>query len=53
MNPKTKARVILVISCFYLLCPADVFPDILPGIGNVDDMFVMLFGAGQYFRQVK
>lgn len=53
MNAKHKATLVLIASCLYLLMPVDFCPDILPGIGNADDLVVMLFGTHGYFRRIK
>ena len=49
MKNKQKATLILVVSCLYLLSPLDFCPDFLPGLGNCDDLLVMLFGTSRYF----
>ena len=49
MTAKQKAAFMLFASCLYLLSPVDFIPDIAPGIGNCDDLLVMLFGANRYF----
>lgn len=49
MTAKQKAACLLFASSLYLLCPVDFIPDIAPGIGNFDDLLVMLFGTSRYF----
>lgn len=47
VSPLAKAAPLLLVA--YLMSPLDVIPDFIPGIGQIDDMFVtgVLFRAMQ------
>lgn len=38
-----KTTLVLILSFLYLISPVDIFPDVLPVIGLVDDFAVMAF----------
>lgn len=42
---KSKAFWIMALMALYVLSPVDIIPDVAPGIGNLDDLLVMLFAS--------
>lgn len=41
----TKAFWIMALMALYVLSPVDIIPDVAPGLGNLDDLLVMLFAS--------
>jgi uncharacterized membrane protein YkvA (DUF1232 family) len=48
----TQTIVLLVAGLVYLVTPVDAVPDVLPGIGFVDDLTVLGFVFGQIRREL-
>jgi uncharacterized membrane protein YkvA (DUF1232 family) len=48
VNPLTK--LIPVAALAYLILPPDVVPDIIPVLGQLDDVAVLLFGLRMFFE---
>lgn len=48
----TQAIVLVVAGLAYLITPVDAIPDVLPGIGFVDDLTVLGFVFGQIRREL-
>jgi uncharacterized membrane protein YkvA (DUF1232 family) len=44
MNPKTQITLILFALCGYMIFPLDFIPDVIPILGELDDMGVVLWG---------
>lgn len=42
---KSKAFWIMALMALYVLSPVDFIPDMAPGLGNLDDLLVMLFAS--------
>jgi uncharacterized membrane protein YkvA (DUF1232 family) len=48
VNPLVK--VIPVVAAGYLLLPTDVIPDVIPVLGQVDDLVVLMLGLRLFFE---
>ena len=48
VNPITK--LIPIAALGYLVLPPDILPDIIPVVGQVDDVFVLIFGLRMFFE---
>lgn len=51
MNEKQKKVIAIAIAAAivplgYILSPADLIPDLIPGLGLIDDIIVLMFGGG-------
>jgi uncharacterized membrane protein YkvA (DUF1232 family) len=46
------SRIVAVALVLYLASPLDVLPDFLPGIGMLDDLLIVMIGAGLLLRSV-
>ena len=49
----TQSVVLLVAGLAYLIAPVDAMPDVLPGIGLIDDATVLSFVFGQLGRELE
>lgn len=45
MTGKAKAVIVIILTFTYIVCPIDLCPDFLPGIGQLDDLAALLFGG--------
>ena len=45
LSDRTKAIVVLVVVAAYAIFPADVFPDAMLGLGQLDDIIVFALGV--------
>ena len=43
-------KALLVLTLFYVVSPLDVIPDFIPGIGEMDDVVVVLSGLWLFIR---
>ncbi|MEK6562626.1 MAG: DUF1232 domain-containing protein, partial [Candidatus Binatota bacterium] len=43
-------KLLLVLLLAYVVVPADLLPDILVGLGQVDDLVVLFFGLRAFVR---
>ncbi len=50
VSPRTKAT--LLILAAYLFSPIDVVPDMIPGLGQVDDVVIAAFALDQVLNRV-
>lgn len=46
------SRFVAVALVVYLASPIDILPDFLPGIGMLDDLLIVMIGAGLLLRSV-
>ena len=46
------ARFVAVALVVYLASPIDILPDFIPGIGLIDDLLIVMIGAGLLLRSV-
>lgn len=44
------AKAVLPLVAAYVISPIDVLPDIIPGLGQLDDVGVILLGLGLFFK---
>jgi uncharacterized membrane protein YkvA (DUF1232 family) len=53
-DPRVPARskATLFVLAAYLVSPIDVIPDMIPGIGHIDDLFVAAFALDQILNRV-
>jgi uncharacterized membrane protein YkvA (DUF1232 family) len=46
------ARFVAIALVVYLASPIDILPDFIPGIGLIDDLLIVMIGAGLLLRSV-
>ena len=49
ITPAQKKAMILIGCLVYIVSPLDFLPDVIPGVGVVDDFGVLLFGLKTLF----
>ena len=54
-NPKTPffAKAIIVFALIYGISPIDLLPDVLPVIGQIDDIGVIIYAVTSFLRLTK
>src|SRR5688572_28067662 len=45
-----RTKMLLVLVLAYVVIPADVLPDFLPGLGQLDDLVVIFVGLRMFLR---
>ncbi|MBR3233993.1 MAG: DUF1232 domain-containing protein [Atopobiaceae bacterium] len=53
LSSRTKGIITLAIVALYLVMPADVIPDALVGLGQVDDIIVFAVGVASMLARLK
>ena len=48
----SRSKAILVLSVGYLVSPLDVIPDMVPGIGQLDDLVIVAFALDHLLNRV-
>ncbi len=53
MSNFAKAMLLIGLVLLYLACPFDCVPDFIPGLGQLDDLFVVGFGGKKAVELLK
>ena len=43
-----STKLVPLLTLIYLLSPVDIFPDVVPGLGQVDDLMILLVGLRMF-----
>lgn len=53
LSNRTKGIITLAIIALYLVLPADVIPDAMVGLGQIDDIIVFAVGVSSMLARLK
>jgi uncharacterized membrane protein YkvA (DUF1232 family) len=53
MSNKRKAVLVILASLAYLIWPADFIPDLIPGLGQLDDFMALFLGGKKAWSLLK
>ncbi len=53
LSNRTKGIITLIVIALYLIIPADVVPDAMIGLGQIDDIIVFAFGVISMLSRLK
>ncbi|MBR3316683.1 MAG: DUF1232 domain-containing protein [Atopobiaceae bacterium] len=53
LSNRTKGIITLAVIALYLVFPADVIPDVMVGLGQIDDIIVFAVGVATILMRLK